>query len=86
MKRLIRFVIWIGFLGVLFLAFTNLIIVSSTSADVITEIEEVNSKKVALVFGTSKSTRSGEQNPFFKDRKAWLDVGAQNIRCSLPKR
>lgn len=66
--RLIKWILWFGFLGMLFIGFSNFVVISKTKSSVIEELNKLESSKVALVLGTSKSTRVGEENLFFKDR------------------
>lgn len=68
MKRLFKWTLWLLFLGILCVVFSNIIIISKTKSRVISEKKELNGAKVALVLGTSKFTRVGAENLFFKDR------------------
>lgn len=68
MKRLIKWALWLMILGGLFVGFSNFVVISKSQSNVIEEITELDNAKVALVLGTSKSTRVGEENLFFKDR------------------
>lgn len=68
MKRFLKFLLWIFALGVLFLVLSNVLVVTSTRSSVIENIDSLDTKTVALVFGTSKSTQSGNKNLFFADR------------------
>jgi len=62
----------IGLVGllVLFIVFSNLMIVQSTKNDIYTTISDIPSKDVALILGTSKYTVGGYTNLFFKYRIA----------------
>lgn len=68
MRRLFKWIVWVLVLGILTIAFSNIIIISKTRNQVQEEIKELENATVALVLGTSKSTRVGEENLFFKDR------------------
>ena len=68
--RLIKMILWLGFLGLLFAGFSNFVVFSKTKSNVIHNVDDLDKSKVALVLGTSKSTRVGDENLFFKDRIA----------------
>ena len=53
----------------LFVVFTNIWVIE-TSKDKIFSLSEVDTNEVALVLGTSKRTRGGGENRFFKERMA----------------
>ena len=55
---------------VLFVIFSNVIIVTSTQKDIYTTIADTPDKNVALILGTSKYTIGGYPNLFFKYRIA----------------
>ncbi|MBL4593331.1 MAG: YdcF family protein [Flavobacteriales bacterium] len=55
-------------LVVLFVVFSNVIIVKSTKGDIYSTISEIPNKDVALILGTSKYTVGGYTNLFFKYR------------------
>jgi len=55
-------------IGILFIAITNMWVVSSTSDQIYQNIEALPSHKVGLVLGTSYRTKYGDDNPFFISR------------------
>jgi SanA protein len=55
---------------ILFVVFSNIIIVQSTKTDIYTTISGIPHKNVALILGTSKYTVGGYTNLFFKYRIA----------------
>lgn len=68
MKKVLKIGVWIFTLLVLFVVFANWIIIKQTEDSILPGLSGLDGKKVALVFGTSKSTRSGSENLFFRDR------------------
>ena len=55
-------------LTILFVLFSNVIIVNSTQQNIYSTISGTPSKNIALILGTSKYTSSGHTNLFFKYR------------------
>jgi len=55
-------------LVILFIIFSNVIIVKSTQKDIYSSIAAIPKKNVALILGTSKYTSKGHTNLFFKHR------------------
>lgn len=68
MKRLIRWVLWGCTLVLLFVLFSNWVVIRETRADVVSDLDNLEPRTVALVLGTSKRTQIGAENLFFKDR------------------
>ena len=68
MKRLLKFILWIFIMGIISLVFSNLAVVNRTKSNVLSDLDDLETKKVALVLGTSKRTQVGNENLFFKDR------------------
>ena len=62
---------WLGW-GIialmLFIISANALVIGKSSSRVISEVSDLKDAKIALVLGTSKSTRFGTENLFFKDR------------------
>lgn len=67
MRKLVRVILWLGFLLFLFILGTNLWVIQSTE-DQIYHPEDSPENDVALVLGTSKSTADGKPNRFFVER------------------
>ena len=55
---------------ILFVVFSNYIIIQSTEKDIYSTISDIPEKNVALILGTSKYTIGGYTNLFFKYRIA----------------
>ncbi|MCP4457883.1 MAG: SanA protein [Cytophagales bacterium] len=74
-KKGIKWVGWGILAMILFIGMANAIVVGNTKKHVKEELADLKEAKIALVLGTSKSTRYGTENLFFKDRmKAAADL------------
>ncbi len=74
MKWLKRAVGIILVLGILFFSITNIWVVSSTKANVLSAYDKLPDHRVALVLGTSHKTTAGLPNQFFEKR---MDTAAE---------
>lgn len=74
MKWLKRAVVLILVLGILFFCITNIWVVSSTKANVLSAYDKLPDHRVALVLGTSHKTTAGLPNQFFEKR---MDTAAE---------
>lgn len=61
-------VLWIPLFTLTLLLFTNWWVVTSTEANVLTDMSQLNNHPVALVLGTSNKLRNGSANPLFENR------------------
>jgi SanA protein len=68
MRLLKKIIFWAVLLSILFLILCNVWVVSSTSAKVYEEQEQLPDHRLALVLGTSHKTVGGGPNPFFEKR------------------
>ena len=73
-KKVVRIGIIISIISVLIIWLTNLWVVTSTQARVLTDYRHLPDSGVALVLGTSHKLMSGEPNPFFHNR---METAAQ---------
>ncbi|HET8859680.1 SanA/YdcF family protein [Marivirga sp.] len=60
--------------AIVFAIFSNVFIISKTSKYIFEDIDEIPSKEIALVLGTSKRNVNGEANSFFDHR---IDAAAE---------
>jgi SanA protein len=67
-KKVVRIGIIISIISVSIIWLTNLWVVTSTKARVLTDYRHLPDSGVALVLGTSHKLMSGEPNPFFHNR------------------
>lgn len=74
MKWLKRVLVIILVLGILFFFITNIWVVSSTKANVLSAYDKLPDHRVALVLGTSHKTTAGLPNQFFEKR---MDTSAE---------
>ncbi len=72
LKHIIKFtlhLLLISIAGIIIMGFTaNLIIMLSNKSKIYDNVEDIKHNHAALVLGTSKYLKSGEINPFFKNR------------------
>lgn len=64
----IKGILWVGLLVALFVLAANIWVVNSTKDRVLTAIDRLPEKSVALVLGTSNKLIDGSPNPFFLER------------------
>ncbi len=67
-KRMLKILIVLTFLGVVFILLCNVWVVVSTRSHSYFSVDSLPSKQVALVLGTSKASSDGEENLYFKYR------------------
>lgn len=70
LKKVLRGGVFLLISTVLFVLLTNLWVVKSTQAEVLTDFELLPDSGVALVLGTSHRLINGTPNPFFHNRMA----------------
>ena len=67
-RRLFRWVAMFAFALILFVAVTNLWVISTTYSNVYSSSDEIPVQNVGLVLGTTPKLMSGEENPYFFGR------------------
>ncbi|GHB81236.1 hypothetical protein GCM10007390_39990 [Persicitalea jodogahamensis] len=67
-KRMLKILIFVSFLGIVFVLLCNVWVVVSTRPHSYFSVDSVPSNQVGLVLGTSKTTSAGEVNLYFKHR------------------
>lgn len=74
-RKGIKWLLWGMATLVVFIGVANIVVILKSREQVVVEISEIKRANIALVLGTSKSTRYGNDNLFFKDRiKAAADL------------
>lgn len=74
-KKGFRLLGWALAVLVLFMTVANIVVVMNSSSRIKGQLDELSKARIALVLGTSKSTRYGTENLFFSDRmKAAADL------------
>ena len=67
-KRMLKILIVISFLGIVFILLCNVWVVVSTRSRSYFSMDSLPSNQVGLVLGTSKTTSDGQENLYFKYR------------------